>query len=240
MKFIMIVAIIPARGHSKRIPNKNIKLFAGKPIIFYSINAAKGTKIFDEIIVTTDSEEIAQIARTYGANTPFVRPAELADDYTPTAPVVIHALHWLKDRGKTADYFCCIYPTAPFLKVKYVKKGLELLRKEDAVTAFSVTTFPSSIFRALKITNTGYIEMFWPDYRNKRSQDLPTAYHDAGQFYWGDTEKFLQGKTLYTKKSVPVVLPRFLVHDIDTPEDWETAEKMFIALGLNKQTELFL
>jgi len=235
----MIVAISPARGHSKRIPNKNIKLFAGKPIISYSINIAKGTKIFDEIIVTTDSEEIAQIARTYGANTPFVRPAELADDYTPTAPVVIHTLNWLKDHGKAADYFCCIYPTAPFLNKKYLINGYERLKEENAVTAFSVTTFPSPIFRALKITSTGYIEMFWPDYRNKRSQDLPAAYHDAGQFYWGDTEKFLKEKALYTKKSVPVVLPRFLVHDIDTSEDWETAEKMFIALGLNNQMELF-
>ena len=236
----MIVAIIPARGQSKRIPKKNTKLFAGKPIISYSINVAKNTKIFDKIIVTTDSEEIAQISDSYGADTPFMRPAELADDYTPTALVIIHTLQWLKDRGKIVNYFCCIYPTAPFLNTKYLIKGFELLREENAVTAFSVTTFPFPLFRALKVTNMGYLEMFWPEYRDKRSQDLPQAYHDAGQFYWGNTEKFLRGKALYTEKSVPIVLPRFLVHDIDTLEDWETAEKMFIALGLNKQPELLL
>lgn len=236
----MIVAIIPARGQSKRIPQKNIKLFAGKPIISYSIDVAKKTKFFDEIIVSTDSDEIARVSSSYGANIPFMRPAELADDHAPTALVIIHTLQWLKDRGKTVNYFCCIYPTAPFLNAKYLKKGFELLRGKNAVTAFSVTTFPFPIFRALKLAKTGYLEMFWPEYRDKRSQDLPEAYHDAGQFYWGNTEKFLRDKALYTKKSVPVVLPRLLVHDIDTMEDWETAEKMFIALGLNRERDLLL
>jgi pseudaminic acid cytidylyltransferase len=236
----MIVAIIPARGQSKRIPQKNIKLFAGQPIISYSIDVAKNTKIFDEIIVSTDSDEIARISNSLGANIPFMRPAELADDHTPTALVIIHTLKWLKDRGKTVKFFCCIYPTAPFLNTKYLKKGFELLRKNNAVTAFSVTTFPFPIFRALKLTKTGYLEMFWPKYRDRRSQDLPEAYHDAGQFYWGNTEKFLRAKTLYTEKSVPIVLPRFLVHDIDTMEDWETAEKMFLALGLNRKPDPLL
>ena len=234
MRSIMIIAIIPARGHSKRIPNKNIKLFAGKPIISYSINAAKSTEIFDEIIVTTDSEKIAHTARTCGANTPFVRPSELSDDYTPTAPVVIHALQWLKDRGKTVDYFCCIYPAAPFLKAKHIIKGFELLRREDAITAFCVTTFPSPIFRALKIDENGNVRMFWPEHENSRSNDLPEAYHDAGQFYWGNTKRFLTEKKLFSSDSVPVILPRYLVQDIDTPEDWETAEKMYSVLQMDK------
>ena len=229
----MIVAIIPARGGSKRIPNKNIKLFAGHPIISYSINAAQKSRLFDRIIVSTDSEEIVKVAKSYGAEVPFIRPSELADDLTGTAPVLLHALNWLDDHGYTTDYFCCIYATAPFIQAVYIKKGFDLIKDKDAVTAFSVTTFPSPIFRALKIDENGHMKMFWPEHENSRSNDLPEAYHDAGQFYWGNTEKFVRGKTFFSSDAVPVVLPRYLVQDIDTPEDWETAEKMYSVLQMN-------
>lgn len=229
-----IVAIIPARGGSKRIPKKNIKLFAGYPIISYSIKAAQETDLFDRIIVSTDSEEIAGIARDYGVETPFSRPSELSDDFTGTVPVLLHALNWLDDHGYTSDYFCCIYATAPFVQPAFIRRGFDLLKKKNAGVAFSVTTFPYPISRALKIGKTGRIEMFWPEHENARSNDLPQAYHDAGQFYWGDTEKFLKEKTFFSSDAVPIMIPRYLVQDIDTPEDWETAEKMYSVLQLDK------
>lgn len=225
-----IVAIIPARGGSKRIHNKNIKSFAGKPIIAYSIQAARQSNLFDRIIVSTDSKQIAEIAKKYGAEVPFLRPAELSDDYTATAPVIVHALKWMQQNNFTTESFCCIYATAPFLKIKYLKRGLILLKKFDAATSFSVTSFPFSIERALKIEPSRRVRMVWPEYETKRSNDLPERYHDAGQFYWGNTIKFLEEKRLYTSNSMPVILPRHRVIDIDTLEDWETAEKMFLAM----------
>lgn len=222
-----IVAIIPARGGSKRIPNKNIKTFAGQPIISYSIKAAQKTNLFDRIIVSTDSEGIAEVAKKYGAEAPFIRPSELSDDFTGTAPVLLHALNWLIDHGYASDYFCCIYATAPFVQPEFIRRGFDLLKKKEATTTFSVTTFPYPIFRALKIGYNGRVEMFWPEHENSRSNDLPEAYHDAGQFYWGNANRFLSAKTFFSSDSVPVILPRYLVQDIDTHEDWETAEKMY-------------
>ena len=230
----MIIAIIPARGGSKRIPNKNIKSFAGQPIISYSIKVAQDTDLFDRIIVSTDSEKIAELAKTCGAEVPFIRPAELADDFAGTIPVLIHALNWLNEHESTADYFCCIYATAPFVQSEYIIKGLNLLKERNATTAFSVTTFAYPIFRALKIDDNGRLKMIWPEHENSRSNDLPEAYHDAGQFYWGNTEKFMKGKTFFSSDAVPIVIPRFLVQDIDTPEDWETAEKMYSVLQIDK------
>jgi pseudaminic acid cytidylyltransferase len=227
----MNIAVIIARGGSKRIPRKNIKDFCGQPMIAYPIRVARETTLFHRIIVSTDDDEIAEIAEDYGAETPFMRPDELAGDCTTTAEALIHSLQWLEDHGEPADYFCCIYPTTPFLKGEDLKKGFELLRREKGITAFSVTTFGAPIFRAFKIGDDGHLQMFWPEYRDTRSQDLPNAYHDAGQFYWGDTKRFLREKVLYTKESVPVILPRYLVHDIDTVEDWETAEKLYLALS---------
>ena len=229
-----IVAIIPARGGSKRILNKNIKSFAGSPIISYSIRAAQETKLFDRIIVSTDSDEIAEVAKSYGAEVPFVRPTELSDDFAGTVPVLLHALNWLIDHGCSIDYFCCIYATAPFIKPVYIKEGLGLTKTKNASTAFSVTTFPYPIHRALKVKDNGRIEMFWPDYEKSRSNDLPEAYHDAGQFYWGNTAKFIRAKQLFTSDSVPIIMPRYLVQDIDTLEDWEMAEKMYSALRMDK------
>jgi len=229
-----IIAIIPARGGSKRILNKNIKSFAGKPIISYSIKVAQDCDLFDRIIVSTDSEKIAEVAKTCGAEVPFIRPAELADDFTATVPVLLHALNWLNEHDSATNYFCCIYATAPFVQPEHIIEGFNLLKKRNAATAFSVTTFPYPIFRALKIGVDDYVEMFWPEHENSRSNDLPKAYHDAGQFYWGNTKRFLTEKKLFSSNSVPVILSRYLVQDIDTPEDWETAEKMYSVLQMDK------
>ena len=228
-----VVAVIPARGGSKRIPHKNIKPFCGKPMIAYSIEAAKNAGIFNRIIVSTDSKEIASIAKDFGAEIPFMRPVELADDFAGTDPVILHALKWLMEDGEKIDYICCIYATAPFVKAEYIIKGYNILRDKNAASCFSVTTYPFPIFRSLKINNQNRLEMFWPEYKERRSQDLPEAYHDAGQFYWADARNYLKEKQFYSKDAVPVILPRYLVQDIDTPEDWETAEKMFSALKLD-------
>jgi len=229
-----VIAIIPARGGSKRIPNKNIKSFVSQPIISYSINAAQAADLFDRIIVSTDSREIADMAKIYGAEVPFIRPAKLADDFTGTIPVLLHALNWLSEHDFATDYFCCIYATAPFIQPEHIIEGFNLLKKRNATTAFSVTTFSYPIFRALEIGENGCIEMFWPEHENSRSNDLPDAYHDAGQFYWGNTKRFLTEKKLFSSNSVPIILPRYLVQDIDTPEDWETAEKMYSVLQMDK------
>lgn len=228
----MNIAIIPARGGSKRIPNKNIKPFLGRPMISYSIRAAKETDLFDLVIVSTDSEKIARVAKQCGAELPFMRPAELADDFTPTAPVLVHALNWLTENGTPAKYACCIYATAPFVRAKYIREGYETLTSKKVSSVFSVTTFSFPIFRALQIAKNGHLEMFWPEHEMTRSNDLPEAYHDAGQFYWLDCESFLKEQKVYSHDALPVILPRHLVQDIDTPEDWETAERMFKALEL--------
>jgi pseudaminic acid cytidylyltransferase len=223
------IAIIPARGGSKRIPGKNIKLFSGKPIISYSIEAAKISGLFEKIIVSTDSQKIAHTAKEYGAEVPFMRPKNLSDDFTPTAPVLLHDLKRLRKNGVVPNYVCCIYATAPFVQPDYLKKGLELMIRKRASSVFSVTTFPFSIFRALNKSEAGCLKMFWPEHELARSNDFPEAYHDAGQFYWLDSKKFLKTKKIYTGDALPVILPRCLVQDIDTPEDWETAELIYEA-----------
>jgi len=225
-----VVSIIPARGGSKRIQNKNIKLFSGQPIISYSIRAAHETGLFDRIIVSTDSLEIAAIAKEYGAEVPFLRPAELANDFAGTAEVLCHAIEYLAKKAIQPEFICCIYATAPFIQSVYLKEGYDRLISSGATSVYSVTTYPYSICRSLKITEKGHIEMIWPEYGNFRSQDLPKVYHDAGQFYWINTNKFMKVKTLYAKDSLPVILPRYLVQDIDTEEDWETAERMYVAV----------
>lgn len=221
------VAIIPARGGSKRIPRKNVKLFAGRPMIAHSIEAARASGVFDRIVVSTDDAEIMETARACGAEAPFSRPPELANDHAGTDEVLIHALTWLSEHGAAPGYACCLYATAPFVRPGDLARGLQLLKEKGATTAFSVTSFPYTIFRALKINEQGRLEMFWPENRLKRSQDLPESWHDAGQFYWMDVPKYLRERRLFSADSVPVVLPRYLVQDIDTPEDWETAEHMF-------------
>jgi len=226
----MILAIIPARGGSKRIPQKNIKLFMGQPIISYSINAAKYSGLFDNIIVTTDSKEIARVAEKCGAEIPFIRPAELSDDFTGTDEVILHALNWFINKDINIDYVCCIYATAPFVKAEYIREGFEILRKMGSTSSFSVTTYPYPIFRSLKINNSGKLQMLWPEHWQTRSQDLFEVYHDAGQFYWADVKKYLVEKRFLGESAVPVIIPRYLVQDIDTIEDWKRAEIMFQVL----------
>lgn len=225
----MKLAIIPARGGSKRIPHKNIRPFVGKPIIAYSIQAALESKLFDKVIVSTDDEKIANIARQFGAETPFLRPTDLADDYTGTNAVVKHAISWFIEQGIEVQYACCIYATSPFLQPCYLQQGFEKLNNSDKAFAFSVTTFPFPIQRAIKIKTDGSVKAFFPENIEKRSQDLDEAYHDAGQFYWGRTEAFLQDIEMFSESSLPVILPRYLVQDIDTLEDWTRAELMYQA-----------
>lgn len=230
----MTVAIIPARGGSKRIPRKNIKDFAGRPMIAHTIVAALESGCFERVLVSTDDQEIAAIARQWGAEVPFVRPPELSDDKTATAPVVLHALDWLKANGDEPDYACCIYATAPFLQGRYLQHGLDTLRATGATTAFSVTSFAFPIYRGLQLDQNGVVSMIWPEHKLTRSQDLPEAYHDAGQFYWLNSSKFREGGSLYAPDSRAVILPRRLVQDIDTPEDWDVAVALHAAMSLMK------
>lgn len=223
----MNVAVIPARGGSKRIPNKNIKLFHGRPIIEYSIAAAKESGLFEKIVVSTDSESIAAVARAMGAEVPALRPAELSDDHTPTAPVVQHALRGLIASGLKPQYALCLYPTAPFVRAADVREAHQRMIAAGATGAFSVTTFGFPIFRALKIDPEGKLRMFWPEHELTRSNDLPAAYHDAGQFYWVEVESFMRDGKMWAVDAVPLILPRYRCQDIDTPEDWEMAELLF-------------
>lgn len=224
------VCIIPARGGSKRIPRKNVRPFAGRPMIGYAISAALKTELFSRVLVSTDDEEIAEIARREGAETPFMRPADLSDDHTVTAAVIVHALKWLHERGESFQFACCIYPTAPFVRAEFIRKGYELLRGGTASCAMSITSFPYPIFRARRITEDGALEYIWPEYARTRSQDLPEAYHDAGQFYWYRADEYLSNAGRVTGRTLPVLVPRYLVQDIDTLEDWETAEFMLEAI----------
>lgn len=234
----MNVAIIPARGGSKRIPKKNIKEFAGKPLIAYSIEVAKNSDIFDHIIVSTDDMAIADIAREYGGEVPFVRPTSLSDDITGTRVVTNHAIEWVQQNIGEPEFCCAIYATAPFLQAEFLQKGLTALTTHtDKSFAYSVTSFAFPIQRALLMKEDYAVPAFEQDIF-KRSQDLPEAYHDAGQFYWGRTEDYLSSKHIFSEDGVPIILPRHLVQDIDTPEDWERAELMYQAYIANKQDTL--
>lgn len=222
----MRIAIIPARGGSKRIPRKNVKPFGGLPMIAWSIRAAIASQCFERVIVSTDDDEIAQIAQTYGAQCPFVRPPELADDYTGTIPVVAHAVAWYKDQGHAVEEVCCIYATAPFVQANDIQRGLEILHSSGADYAFSVTSYAFPIQRAIRITPHQRVQMFQPEHFNTRSQDLVEAWHDAGQFYWGHAHAWLTHQPVFTEAAAPVPIPRYRVQDIDTPEDWERAQWM--------------
>jgi pseudaminic acid cytidylyltransferase len=226
----MNIAIIPARGGSKRIPRKNIKEFHGKPIIAYSIEAAKQSGCFDRIIVSTDDEEIVGVARAYGADVPFLRPSKISDDHAVTMDVIQHAIKYCTEQGCKPTLVCCIYPTAPFLLPEYLRQGLLELDNSEVEYAFSATSFPYPVQRAFNITDMGRVGMFDSKYSVTRSQDLTEAYHDAGQFYWGKASAFIQGKAIFAEHSKAVILPRKRVQDIDTPEDWELAEALFSVL----------
>jgi len=226
----VIVAIIPARGGSKRIPRKNIRPFAGKPIIAYSIAAARDCGLFDRIMVSTDDVEIASVARGCGAETPFIRPKELADDHTGTDAVVKHAIGWLTAQGAAIGYACCIYATAPFLQVRYLREGYDMLLASGRDYAFSITAFAFPVQWALRIANGDTVEALHPEHILSRSQDLERLFHDAGQFYWGRAQAYLDNVVPHSSASVPIILPSHLVQDIDTPEDWRRAELMYQAL----------
>ncbi len=226
----MRLAIIPARGGSKRIPRKNIRPFAGKPMIAWSIEAALESGCFDQVIVSTDDNEIAEVSRAHGAAVPFMRPAELSDDYTATIPIIRHAIEWFQQQGTTPEKVCCIYATAPFIRVDDIRQGLDVLDSTGCDYAFSVTSYAYPIQRALRLTAAGRVEMLQPEHFNTRSQDLEEAYHDAGQFYWGKSTAWLESKPIFSPAAAPVILPRHRVQDIDTPEDWERAEWMFKAM----------
>ncbi len=226
----MNIAIIPARGGSKRIPGKNIKHFNGKPIIAYSIEAAIKSGCFDRIIVSTDNEDIALVAREYGAEVPFMRPADISDDFATTVDVIKHAVSWCKEQQWPVDKVCCIYATAPFVLPEYIQQGLIDVSVPDVEYVFSATSYPSPIQRAITLDGDGGVRMFYPQYANTRSQDLEEAYHDAGQFYWGTASAFLSGKPFFNEYSRVILLPRKRVQDIDTIEDWELAELLFSVL----------
>lgn len=231
----MNVIIIPARGGSKRVPGKNIKNFYGKPIIAWPIAIAQASGLFDRIIVSTDSEEIAAVAREWGAETPFLRPANLADDYTPTAPVLAHALDVLSENGCDPEYTCCMYPATPFVLPEYLRQGLEKLRTSNAPGVVSVTTFSYPILRTLHGLDDGSVAFYWPEYELTRSQDLKEFFHDAGQFYWFNTKRFRVEKRLVMPGALPFMLPRERTLDIDTPEDWRMAELMGAVLLSGEQ-----
>jgi N-acylneuraminate cytidylyltransferase len=204
-------------------------MFAGKPLIHYSIEAALKSELFDRIIVSTDSEEIAQVALKGGAEVPFIRPDTLSNDLVGTRPVTNHAIEFVRGQGQNPDYCCCIYATAPFLEPEYLKQALDALQSNPHKSfAFSVTSFPFPIQRSISIVDDG-VQVMFPGDIGKRSQDLKEAYHDAGQFYWGKCDDYLSSKGIFSDHSIPVVLPRHLVQDIDTHEDWVRAELMYKA-----------
>ena len=226
----MNLAVIPARGGSKRIPRKNVADFCGKPMIVWSIEAALESGCFDRVIVSTDDDEIAEVATAHGAQVPFRRPADLADDFTPTLPVIAHAIRQQQDTAPVGRA-CCLYATAPFVRAEDLRAGLTLLDDSGADYAFSATTFGFPIQRAIRRGGDGRVSMFQPEHAATRSQDLEEAWHDAGQFYWGRADAWLAGRPIFGPASVIVPLPRSRVQDIDTVEDRDRAELIFNALA---------
>lgn len=219
------LAIITARGGSKRIPRKNIKDFCGRPILCYSIEAAITADIFDEIMVSTDDEEIAEIAKTAGASVPFFRSKDNAGDYASTDDVIMEVLNAYMEIGKEFDSFCCIYPTAPFISGARLRGAMELLTEADSVMPVVSFSYPPQ--RGLIIDNNGYVQRQFPEYATARSQDLPKIYHDCGQFYACRTNAFLNAKTTDVERLLPLVLTDLEVQDIDTLEDWALAEMKY-------------
>ena len=222
----MDIAIIPARGGSKRIPKKNIKDFCGKPIIAYSIETALQSKLFDKVIVSTDDVDIANIAKQWGAEIPFLRPQEIANDHAPIMDVVQHAIQWFHDADMQINTACCLFATSPFARREDLHAAKNLLAN-DASYVFSATEFSFPIMRSFRLTKENRVQMFWPENLNVRSQDLEKAYHDAGMFYFGHARSFLRGSPIFAEHSIPFILPHYRVQDIDTMDDWFRAEKYY-------------
>jgi len=223
----MNIAVIPARGGSKRIPRKNIKEFCGKPMIAWPIEAAKKSELFDRIIVSTDDDEIAKVAKSWGAEVPFVRPVELSDDYSGTSEVMAHAVSWMSKQGWKLNAVCCMYATSVFFTVDDLVKGFNALNSGKWSYTFSVTDFEYAIFRSFKETTNGGVEMFFPEHFEKRSQDLPIVLHDAAQFYWGKPDAWLNNLKLFENHSCPIKIPNWRTQDIDTEDDLKRAELLF-------------
>lgn len=229
----MNIAVIPARGGSKRIPRKNIKEFYGKPMIAWSIETAYDSGCFDHIVVSTDDDEIAEVAKYYGAEVPFMRPQAFADDMTAIRPVVNHAISEAAAIWGSPDYVCCIYATAPFLLPEDLRSAFDRLRSANVDFIFSAGAFPSAIKRGFRLTKNGTPERIYPEHRYTRSQDLEVVYHDAGQFNFGKTESFLNGSDAISAKGIIHLIQNYRVHDIDTEEDWLRAELFFKLLNGN-------
>jgi len=223
----MNIAIIPARGGSKRIPKKNIREFLGRPVISYSIEIANKSGLFERIIVSTDNDEIAEIAIKNGAEVPFKRPKNLSDDHTSTHDVISHAVNWLINLGVKMDYVCSIYPAAPLIQQEDLVKGLELISKGNWESVFAATNFSYPIFRSFHYDKNGGLKMFFPEFYHSRSQDLKEALHDAGQFYWAKPEVWMMPSKAYNEKSTVVLLPNWRVQDIDNLDDWKRAELIY-------------
>lgn len=221
------LAIIPARGGSKRIPKKNIKQFLGKPIIAYSIEAALKSNLFDEVMVSTDDAEIAKIAKAYGAQVPFFRSEKNADDFATTADVLIEVIQAYKQNGQLYDSICCLYSTAPFVSSEKLKKGYDLLQNQDYSTVVPVVKFSFPIQRALQLNENNKIHFYFPKHQLTRSQDLAESFHDTGQFYWLNVERFSASQKIWTDNTGAIILSEKEVQDIDTLEDWEIAEYKF-------------
>jgi pseudaminic acid cytidylyltransferase len=224
---VVTLAVIPARGGSKRIPRKNIRPFLGVPMLARTIGLLRQAQVFDLIIVSTDDEEISRLARAAGAEVPFVRPAQLSGDHAGTLPVIAHAISEMHSRGVHPAYVACVYPAAVLSRPADLRAAALLLRTSGADYVFTATSFAFPIQRALRRTADGGCEMFWPEHRETRSQDLEPAFHDAGQFYFGRAEAWLAARPLFGPRSRLLELPRHRVQDIDTPEDWERAEMIF-------------
>lgn len=233
------IAIIPARGGSKRIPRKNIRLFHGRPMIAWPIGVALESKLFDTVLVSTDDEEVASVAVKWGAQAPFRRPAELANDHVPTVPVIRHALTWWEENREPVKLVCSISATAPFLRAEDLERGQQALESDPTLHFSSgVARFSSSIFRALRLDAKGHIGMYWPEYELTRSQDLPEAWHDAGQFDWGTAAAWRDHKGTFSARSVGIPLPLNRVQDVDTHEDWARAEVLFHMLSITREPPL--
>ena len=223
------LAVIPARGGSKRISGKNIKPFCGRPMIEYAIDVAQRSGLFARIVVSTDSEDIATVARQAGAEVPFERPASLSGDHTTTAEVLQHALAELGATG-IYDYACCIYPAVPFLCASDLRTGYNLIEIGETGSVFACSEFDAPIWRAFEQRSDGTLRLLWPEHRGTRSQDLPAAVHDLGQFYWVPVSGFMADPVLFTTTSRGVPIERHRAHDIDTPDDWRRAELIYRAL----------
>lgn len=219
------VCIIPARGGSKRLPGKNVRSFHGRPMIAWSIDAARRSDLFERVVVSTDDDAIAEVATTEGAEVPFRRAPELSDDHTPTNPVVADATARLGLSDDTA--VCCLYATAPFVEPEDLRRGRDRLAGGDVDFVFSATTYAFPVQRAMRLAADGTAEALFPEHAGTRSQDLPEVVHDAGQFYWGRARSFADHPVLFAAATAAVLLPRTRVQDIDTPEDWDRAEQLF-------------